>query len=153
MSSRSVETASEVLRNPLQMHPAANTRTAWRTAAGFGYGLWLELLSWMLMGFGHGTYIPATVSSAPFGRIPMLAFFAAPFLWAYAFKSACSGRRKAFPALMAVHTLGVIVCILWPIDYEYRHFWRTVEFAPTLVLFWFFSYIGAHGLAWSWYFD
>jgi hypothetical protein len=91
--------------------------------AGVVYGAVLSVLSFMLTGAGHGTYVLLFVSSVPVfwlnaifpGNHPFIAlFFGSPILWAVAglFSVWQSGRlRLVFPVVMATHYLGIILLI------------------------------------------
>src|SRR5947208_1202864 len=54
-----------------------------RTLCGFGYGILLGGVAILCAGFGHGTYVPVAVSSAPFGFLGApSALVMAPLVWA-----------------------------------------------------------------------
>src|SRR5689334_14355527 len=90
--------------------------------AGLTYGLILGLLSFLLMGAGHGTYVPFTISSAPFGLVTYLPFtvvfglIAIPILWAFVALAAERRRHHMFRVALIVHYVGVALSLINPMD-------------------------------------
>src|SRR5262245_53879363 len=123
---------------------------------GFGYGLALALLSFVLAGFGHGTYIPFAVSSAPFGVFggpPVV--IGALVLWPFAFRLAVSARgttgRKLFGGVILLHYVGAVVSLTYPVDGDWTYFWKMMEFASWAAITWLGVYVFGQVLMWTWF--
>jgi hypothetical protein len=125
---------------------------------GFMYGMILTFLSFGLMGGGHGTYIPYTISSAPLAQLSFpgetvyLGLLASPVLWACA-AVLSSGKRfqSAFLLVLAVHYGGVLLSLIRPIDEDWSHFNRVMRLAGEAVLLWVFAYVLGQALLWYWF--
>ena len=123
-----------------------------RTWIGIAYGLVLGSVAFMCTGAGHGTYIPAAVSSAPLGLLGIAGgLLGAPALWAGIGALLEPQRRRG----MAV--LGIMLLhygsAAWLLTHEpfgdWEYFARFATFAPGIVIFWTLVYLA--GQSWAWY--
>jgi hypothetical protein len=86
------------------------TDSAFAFVIGFVFGLVLDFLAFQCCGFGHGTYMPLALTSAPFGLFGIpAAFFTAPILWGgmalLAYRSKTRESGYYFLIVIAVHYL------------------------------------------------
>jgi hypothetical protein len=125
--------------------------------AGLTYGLTLDILSFMLMGAGHGTYLPFAISSAPFGLVnypPFTVLFgliAIPTLWTFVALAAEQGWHKAFRVVLIVHYVGVALSVINPIDGDWSYLGRMMRFSGPIVVLWSLIYVVGQVLVWYWF--
>ncbi len=129
---------------------------------GIVYGVVLSVLSFMLTGAGHGTYVLILVSSVPVfllnailpeNLLFIILFFGSPILWAVAglFSVWRSGRRRlVFPVVMAAHYSGIILLI--PEFYggwrqSTSHLWGSRD-EQIYTLLWFALYVSGQIALW-----
>jgi hypothetical protein len=122
------------------------------------YGLILALLSFGMMGGGHGTYIPFALSAAPLAQMSFpgetiyLGLIAAPVLWACA-AGLASGKRfhRAFLIVLMIHYGGVALSLIRPVDGDWSYFTRVMRSAGEAVLLWLVTYVLGQALLWYWF--
>jgi hypothetical protein len=125
--------------------------------AGFGYGFILACLSFMLMGFGHGTYVPFAISSAPLAMIDYLTgtifigLFGAPVLWALIADLVAKKFHRPFLITMALHYAGVTFSLVRPIDDDWSYFLRMMRFSGGTVILWIVAYVLGQAILWHRY--
>jgi hypothetical protein len=129
-----------------------------RAIIGLVYGLILGALSFMLMGAGHGTYVPFAVSSAPLALVTyppltiILGLLAAPVLWASLARIAPDKKwRTAFLAVLLLHYIGVAISLIRPPDGDWSYFARMMQFSGSIVFLWLVVYVLGQALIWYWF--
>ena len=126
---------------------------------GVGYGLTLAALSLLLMGFGHGTYLPLAISSAPLAVIkypPPFTFFiglgGCVVLWVFVAAISCSERRRpAFRTVLILHYIGVAIAVIEPIDGDWSYFSKMLQVSGPAVLLWIVAYVLGQAMVWNWF--
>lgn len=96
-------------------------------AAGLIYGVLLSIYALAFSGFGHGSYVPVLVFSAPLGFFGYAsAFFLAPFLWLAVGIAIGAGGRRATRMLIALLVLHWVSAVcLGVVEYNPSD-WRVI---------------------------
>ncbi len=96
--------------------------------AGLTYGLILGILSFILMGAGHGTYVPFAISSAPFTVVNyppftiVLGLIAIPIIWIFVALAAEQQWHTAFLVVLIGHYIGVAISVINQINGHCSYF-------------------------------
>ena len=130
-----------------------NVVNAWR---GLAYGGALGVLSFLAAGFGHGTYIPLVISSAPValsGNV-LVALVGAPVLWAIVCAIVRKDNRLELlaAAFLLVHYAAAVWLARRELHEDYRQYGlsRVASGMPWILEFWAATYLaGQIGLWWS----
>jgi uncharacterized integral membrane protein len=125
---------------------------------GLGYGLILGVLSFLLTGAGHGTYLPLAISSAPLVVIDyappftfVIGLLGCPALWVFVASISCGERwRSVFRAALIMHYLGVVFAVIRPIEGDWSYFVRMLRFSGPAVVVWMSAYVIGQAMIWSW---
>ena len=99
-----------------EMMPLTRHTVKWAIRGGaVGVPVWL--LALWCTGFGHGTYIPITLSSSPSSLVPLPGLLCAPVVWVVIVALAAAPRTRRnqilFLSLMAVHYAVAAALIAW----------------------------------------
>ncbi len=123
---------------------------------GILYGVGLGYLAFLCAGFGHGTYIPLVLSSAPLVLAGVAtALFGTPVLWALLGILAVESHRSPYNWVFLIATLahyvtGIIIVVTTDFgDWGYVH--RTWEAIPVVMLGWVAAYALGHAGIWYGY--
>jgi hypothetical protein len=133
------------------MRLTKHTATWAKWGGALGVLIWLPAL-WCT-GFGHGTYIPITLSGSPLSLIPPVGFLGVPVVWAVTVALAAAPRtrknRILFLVLMAAHYAVAAALIAWTPLGDWEYVGVTWERVPGVVLGWAMFYCVAQVLAWG----
>lgn len=119
------------------------------TPFGIVYGFLLAAISSIAAGAGHGTYIPAMVSSAPLGVLGIPAsLLGAPVLWG-AFGALAVRRSSHARTVVLVHYAGVMgVLAIATVSGNWVYFATMAKVEPWLLPLWALLYLGGQVAAW-----
>jgi len=125
-----------------------------RLIAGLVYGLILGALSFLLMGAGHGTYVPFAISSSPFAVVNyppftiVLGLIAVPILWTFVAVALEQRWNRVVRLTLIVHYIGIAVSLLNPIDGDWSYFESMMRSAGAIVFLWALTYLVGQIVVW-----
>ncbi len=116
-------------------------------------GVPIRLSALWCTGFGHGTYIPITLSSSPLSLVPLPGFLCTPVVWVVIVALAAAPRtrrnRILFLSLMAVHYAVAAALIAWTHVGNWQDVRVTWNRVSGVVIAWATFYSIAQVLAWG----
>ncbi len=125
-------------------------------ALGASYGLLLGLLALVCCGLGHGTYIPAALTSSPLGLLGIPAsLLGGPIVWGILALSLSKGlhykKHIIFLASIAFRYAVSIFLVFWADYGGWVYLSRTASKVPIALAAWAILFTGGEVILWYCY--